>query len=76
MGILLELGLEDLFFFKIIKKYNLSKIEHIFKEHGGWAVAIAGFTPLPYKVFTIASGVFVSNLLFFIASLRVEVLGF
>lgn len=56
--------------FKIIKKYNLSKIEHIFKEHGGWAVAIAGFTPLPYKVFTIASGVFrVKFTIFFIASL-------
>ena len=29
-----------------------------FNEHGVWAVAIGGFTPLPYKVVTIASGIF------------------
>lgn len=28
---------------------------------GTWAVAIAGFTPIPYKVFTIASGFFEMN---------------
>ena len=29
-----------------------------FEEYGAWAVATAGFTPVPYKVFTIASGIF------------------
>lgn len=28
---------------------------------GAWAVGIAGFTPIPYKVFTIASGFFEMN---------------
>ena len=28
-----------------------------FQEHGVWIVLLAGFTPIPYKVFTIASGV-------------------
>ncbi|MFN3816883.1 YqaA family protein [Brevundimonas sp.] len=32
--------------------------EATFNEHGVWAVAIGGFTPLPYKVVTIASGIF------------------
>lgn len=29
-----------------------------FNQHGVWAVAVGGFTPLPYKVVTIASGIF------------------
>ena len=32
-----------------------------FDLYGFWAVAIAGFTPIPYKVFTIASGFFHMN---------------
>ncbi len=28
-----------------------------YQEHGVWIVLLAGFTPIPYKVFTIASGV-------------------
>jgi membrane protein YqaA with SNARE-associated domain len=37
-----------------------------FKEWGFWAVFIAGFSPIPYKVFTIAGGVLVMPLLPFI----------
>ena len=29
----------------------------LYNEYGAWIVAIAGFSPIPYKVFTIASGV-------------------
>ncbi|HUT25175.1 MAG TPA: DedA family protein [Sumerlaeia bacterium] len=32
---------------------------------GPWAVAIAGFTPIPYKVFTITAGMFEMNVLKF-----------
>ncbi|UCC43731.1 MAG: DedA family protein [Candidatus Zixiibacteriota bacterium] len=36
---------------------------------GAWAVGIAGFTPIPYKVFTIAAGFFEMNFgIFLIAS--------
>ncbi len=36
---------------------------------GAWAVGVAGFTPIPYKVFTIASGFFHMNFIaFFLAS--------
>jgi membrane protein DedA with SNARE-associated domain len=35
-----------------------------------WVIFTAGFTPIPYKVFTITSGVFdIEILMFFIASL-------
>jgi membrane protein YqaA with SNARE-associated domain len=33
---------------------------------GAWAVGIAGFTPIPYKVFTIAAGFFKMNFVVFI----------
>lgn len=40
-----------------------------FNRWGFWAVFIAGFSPLPYKVFTIAAGTLTMNLpLFLIAS--------
>jgi len=40
-----------------------------FDRYGAWAVGIAAFTPIPYKVFTIASGVFMlRNLKAFIAA--------
>ncbi|MCD6381716.1 MAG: DedA family protein [Candidatus Aenigmarchaeota archaeon] len=45
----------------ILKKFTSNKVERIeyyFQKYGAWAVGIAGFTPIPYKIFTIASGVF------------------
>jgi membrane protein DedA with SNARE-associated domain len=33
-------------------------VEEYFQRYQVWAVAVAGFTPLPYKVFTIAAGIF------------------
>lgn len=35
----------------------LWKVERYFEEYGAWAVLIAAFSPIPYKVFTIASGI-------------------
>lgn len=41
-----------------------------FDEYGVWVVFVAGFSPIPYKVFTIAAGVAALNLPgFFIGSL-------
>lgn len=38
-------------------------------EYGVWVIFVAGFSPIPYKVFTIAAGVAALNLpVFFIAS--------
>ncbi len=33
------------------------KVQEWFREWGFWAIFIAGFSPVPYKIFTIASGV-------------------
>ncbi len=35
---------------------------------GAWAVGIAGFTPIPYKVFTIAAGFFEMNFFVFVVA--------
>ncbi|MDD2619453.1 MAG: DedA family protein [Syntrophomonadaceae bacterium] len=46
------------------------KIERAFKAYGTWAVLLAGLTPLPYKLFTISSGIFALPLpRFFVATL-------
>ena len=39
-----------------------------FKEYGPWAVILAGFTPIPYKIFTIAAGMSQMPLVSFIIS--------
>jgi len=32
------------------------RVQALFQRHGFWIVFVAGFTPIPYKIFTIASG--------------------
>lgn len=50
-------------------KEYFDKVEALYNKYGAWAVFFAGFTPLPYKVFTIASGILKMNFIaFFIAS--------
>lgn len=33
-------------------------VRELYNEHAFWAILVAGFTPIPYKVFTIAAGTF------------------
>lgn len=42
---------------KFISKKKINKVEKIFKKHGAITILIAAFSPIPYKVFTITSGV-------------------
>ena len=56
------------FFFPKYKN-QLDKVEEMYKKYGFWAVLFSAFTPLPYKVFTIASGILEMDFLkFFLAS--------
>ena len=43
------------------KENQLEKVENMYLKYGLWAVFIAAFSPIPYKVFTIASGIFEFN---------------
>lgn len=53
-----------MYFIELIRPYILAssyassfdQIQHWFELHGAWVVILAGFTPLPYKVFTITAG--------------------
>jgi len=55
---------------RIVELYGLTPkvetIEILYNKYDAWAVGIAGFTPIPYKVFTISAGVFQINFLVFI----------
>ncbi|PJA31926.1 MAG: cytochrome B [Zetaproteobacteria bacterium CG_4_9_14_3_um_filter_53_7] len=37
---------------------TFNHVQQLFHEHGIWVVAIAGFSPIPFKIITIASGTF------------------
>ena len=58
----------------IIQFYGLGEkwqyIETLYHRYDAWAIGIAGFTPIPYKVFTISAGAFHINFgVFIVASL-------
>lgn len=53
---------------KFFKEESIKKVEEYFDRYGGWAVGIAGFTPIPYKLFTISAGVFGVEMPVFILS--------
>jgi membrane protein YqaA with SNARE-associated domain len=59
---------------RIVAFYGLqprvADIGRLYNQYNAWAVGIAGFTPIPYKVFTIAAGMFKINFgIFMLASL-------
>ena len=43
---------------KLISENRMEQIDDSFKKHGVFAVGAAGFSPIPYKIFTIAAGTF------------------
>jgi membrane protein YqaA with SNARE-associated domain len=61
------------FFFNNIPGFSVSlfnNIKTLFNQWDFWVIFTAGFTPIPYKVFTVTAGVFDINLMmFFIASI-------
>ena len=46
---------------KFISKDRISLVHEYFNRYEAWAIGIAGFTPIPYKIFTISAGVFYIN---------------
>ncbi len=54
-------------FYGAMEKYEL--VQGYYRAYDAWAVGVAGFTPIPYKVFTISAGAFqISFLVFVLAS--------
>ena len=51
------------------KQEQFNKVEQMYNKYGSWAVFFSAFTPIPYKIFTIASGILNMNFAkFFVAS--------
>lgn len=46
---------------KFLPKERISLVHNYFNRYEAWAIGIAGFTPIPYKIFTISAGVFYIN---------------
>lgn len=59
-----ELAKGILFFY--IDYEGFEMVKNYFLKYEAWAIGIAGFTPIPYKVFTIAAGFFQANFLIFV----------
>lgn len=45
---------------------RVQTVEQMYDRYNAWATGIAGLTPIPYKVFTIAGGVFAVNFRIFV----------
>ncbi len=43
---------------RFFKEETIRQVEPLFVKYGGWAVGIAAFTPLPFKIFTFGAGIF------------------
>lgn len=57
------------FFFHNIPGFTVQmyeRIQNLFDKWNFWVIFTAGFTPIPYKVFTITAGVFQVNFLMFL----------
>jgi membrane protein YqaA with SNARE-associated domain len=62
LGYFIGVSFFDLIGQRILEFYGaldkFAEVQKLYNQYGVWMVGIAGFTPIPYKVFTIASGVF------------------
>jgi membrane protein YqaA with SNARE-associated domain len=43
---------------RFVSEEKIRMVHTYFEKYEAWAIGIAGFTPIPYKIFTISSGVF------------------
>ncbi len=64
--------LQDWFFTYVpgVSEHAFERVRGLYDQYGFWTVFLAGLTPIPYKVFTLSSGVFGINFgIFVLASL-------
>ncbi|MFQ5674000.1 MAG: YqaA family protein [Nitrospinales bacterium] len=70
LGYGLGYGFMDVIGNRIVAFYHFQDkfetIRLLYNQYEGWAVAAAAFTPLPYKVFTLAAGAFEINFAVFV----------
>ena len=54
--------------YRLVAEHRVAAVERMVKRHGAWAVLVAAFTPIPYKVFAISAGVMDLNMRTFITA--------
>lgn len=59
-------AIAEFFFTHVFTVEGFEKVGALYDEYNFWIVFTAGFTPLPYKLFTIAGGLFHINFVMFI----------
>jgi membrane protein YqaA with SNARE-associated domain len=63
--------------YRVFSETKIHAVEKLYDRFNAWATGIAGLTPIPYKVFTIAGGAFKVNFrVFLLASLASRSLRF
>ena len=63
-------ALANWFFAHVFTEESFLQVKGLYDEYDFWIVFTAGFTPLPYKLFTISGGLFKIDLvMFFVASI-------
>ncbi len=71
-GYLLGLNFMAVIGDRILSFYHLQakfgEVQELYHQYDAWAVAIGGFTPLPYKLFTITAGAFKINFATFVTA--------
>ncbi len=69
IGYGLGFGFMDIIGTHILEWYGLTEkyvlVQDLYRKYDAWAVGAAGFTPLPYKLFTITAGAFKINFMTF-----------
>ena len=61
-----SVGQPILEFYGLTERYE--EVRALYRRYDVWAVGIAGFTPIPYKVFTVTAGAFAISLPGFVAA--------
>ena len=63
--------------YRFFKETKINAVERLYDRYNAWATGIAGLTPIPYKVFTIAGGALkIDFKIFMLASLASRCLRF
>ena len=58
--------------YKFFKERKIHAVESLYDKYNAWATGIAGLTPIPYKVFTVAGGAFKINFKIFVLASTVS----
>ncbi|NOY54030.1 MAG: DedA family protein [Deltaproteobacteria bacterium] len=51
---------------RFVSAGKIRMVHDYFEKYEAWAIGIAGFTPIPYKIFTLSAGVFYIDFLKFV----------